>query len=158
MKYKFSYLTKIVKIKIVTKIKNSYREEGHKVGRESFINEIPPSSAAYVRHDMWDVKEGKKVRWMVRQDYRSTGGGGKGDKEWWNWVKLCKLVKTQVKRGGGQQRCEKKRRGGGTDCFQLPPPKVHITHLPTSTTYDKQGCENCSGSRQLSWCAIQFDK
>ena len=52
MKYKFSYLTKIVKIKIVTKIKNSYREEGHKVGRESFINEIPPSSAAYVRHDM----------------------------------------------------------------------------------------------------------
>ena len=70
MKYKFSYLTKIVKIKIVTKIKNSYREEGHKVGRESFINEIPPSSAAYVRHDMWDVKEGKKVRWMVRQDYR----------------------------------------------------------------------------------------
>ena len=55
MKYKFSYLTKIVKIKIVTKIKNSYREEGHKVGRESFINEIPPSSAAYVRHDMWDV-------------------------------------------------------------------------------------------------------
>ena len=92
MKYKFSYLTKIVKIKIVTKIKNSYREEGHKVGRESFINEIPPSSAAYVRHDMWDVKEGKKVRWMVRQDYR--------------WVKLCKLVKTQVKRGGGgQPRC-----------------------------------------------------
>ena len=81
MKYKFSYLTKIVKIKIVTKIKNSYREEGHKVGRESFINEIPPSSAAYVRHDMWDVKEGKKVRWMVRQDYRSTGGGGgKGEK------------------------------------------------------------------------------
>ena len=78
MKYKFSYLTKIVKIKIVTKIKNSYREEGHKVGRESFINEIPPSSAAYVRHDMWDVKEGKKVRWMVRQDYRSTGGGGEG--------------------------------------------------------------------------------
>ena len=78
MKYKFSYLTKIVKIKIVTKIKNSYREEGHKVGRESFINEIPPSSAAYVRHDMWDVKEGKKVRWMVRQDYRSTRGGGEG--------------------------------------------------------------------------------
>ena len=157
MKYKFSYLTKIVKIKIVTKIKNSYREEGHKVGRESFINEIPPSSAAYVRHDMWDVKEGKKVRWMVRQDYRSTRGGRgtRNDETGSNCVNLLKL---RWRGGGGQQRCEKKRRGGGTDCFQLPPPKVHITHLPTSTTYDKQGCENCSGSRQLSWCAIQFDK
>ena len=103
------------------------------MGRESFINEIPPSSAAYVRHDMWDVKEGKKVRWMVRQDYHSTGGGGgKGGKEWWNWVKLCKLVKTQVKRGGGNRGVKKREGVGGQIAFSSLPLKytLHIYQLP----------------------------
>ena len=124
MKYKFSYLTKIVKIKIVTKIKNSYREEGHKVGRESFINEIPPSSAAYVRHDMWDVKEGKKVRWMVRQDYRSNGGGGGGgrgtrnDETGSNCVNLLKLRW----RGGGATEVWKKEKGWGDRLLSAPSP------------------------------------
>ena len=134
MKYKFSYLTKIVKIKIVTKIKNSYREEGHKVGRESFINEIPPSSAAYVRHDMWDVKEGKKVRWMVRQDYRSTGGGGgrgtRNDETGSNCVNLLKL---RWRGGGGGNRGVKKREGvGGQIAFSSLPLKytLHIYQLP----------------------------
>ena len=118
MKYKFSYLTKIVKIKIVTKIKNSYREEGHKVGRESFINEIPPSSAAYVRHDMWDVKEGKKVRWMVRQDYRSTLRGTRNDETGSNCVNLLKLRW----RGGGGNRGVKKEKGWGDRLLSAPSP------------------------------------
>ena len=119
MKYKFSYLTKIVKIKIVTKIKNSYREEGHKVGRESFINEIPPSSAAYVRHDMWDVKEGKKVRWMVRQDYRSTLRGTRNDETGSNWVNLLKL---RWRGGGGATEVWKKEKGWGDRLLSAPSP------------------------------------
>ena len=152
MKYKFSYLTKIVKIKIVTKIKTVTERKVIKWGRNPLLMKSP--HPVPLMSDMICEMLRKGRRWGGWSDKITT----RGDKEWWNWVKLCKLVKTQVKRGGGQQRCEKKRRGGGTDCFQLPPPKVHITHLPTSTTYDKQGCENCSGSRQLSWCAIQFDK
>ena len=121
MKYKFSYLTKIVKIKIVTKIKNSYQEEGHKVGRESFINEIPPSSAAYVRHDMWDVKEGKKVRWMVRQDYRSTRGGRgtRNDETGSNCVNLLKL---RWRGGGGATEVWKKEKGWGDRLLSAPSP------------------------------------